>query len=412
MRTTNRLSSAVSICAAAVLASALSVGACSDSIHVGDSISDGGGDGGGGPTFTGDAGSGPTSSSSSSGATGKANALQCASNHCAPGYATCSDSTFSCDVDLTSNNNHCGSCSVACPNSSSDLNARSVCANGTCQLTCNVGFADCNGIIDDGCEQILDEVNNCGACGHACAAGQPCIDIAPFVSIGKCGCPDGKTWCGSSCVDLGSSDANCGACGNACPPPPSSLPPLGPNEHYGCVAGTCATPKCDDPGGYPPKGYADCNGNTVDGCEANVFGDNNNCGSCGTVCPAGETCAILQPSNMPGCACAPGSTKCTQASNPGFASCVDILTDKDNCGACGARCDGNDGVVCDNGVCVQLCPDGYAECNGDPRDPCETNIMTDPYHCGGCNTHCDATLPQPCQGGRCWTEDCDAGPVN
>jgi len=391
---------------AALLVAALSMQACADSIDVGTTVGpmpDGGGEGassgapGNGPVIAPDASLAPTA------------ALQCATSECAPGYATCALSTFTCDVNLQTDNNNCGACGVVCPNGGAVLNARSVCTDGQCKLTCNTGYADCNGILDDGCEQILDDVENCGACGHVCPTGEPCRDIAPFVPIGKCGCPDGQTWCGSACVDLDSSDANCGACGHVCPPPPDDAPALGDHMHYGCIEGQCGSPKCDDPSNFPPRGWANCNQDTGDGCESNVFADPNNCGTCGHVCPPGEICAILTPNNVVGCACAPGLTRCTQDSNPGFASCVDILTDIENCGACGARCDGSDGVICDNGVCVQLCPTGFADCNGDPRDGCETNTMTDPYHCGDCTTQCDVGLPQPCQGGKCWTKDCDAG---
>lgn len=397
-----RLSSAMGWSVAALLGGAFLVGACADSIDVGETM-----DAGTPDTAT----SGPTFVATEAGADGetKVEALQCATSNCAAGFGTCLDSKFTCDVDLNTNNNHCGSCDVSCPNGGQVLNARSICTNGQCVMSCNAGYADCNGIPDDGCEQVLDDPNNCGTCGHKCAADQPCIDIAPYVTIGKCGCPDGKTWCGSGCVDLSSNDKNCGTCGNACPPPPADAPALGDHMHYGCVSGECANPKCDDPSQFPPRGYANCNGDVGDGCEANVFADDKNCGTCGHVCPDGQTCAILSPNNVVGCACPAGLTKCTSDSNPGVASCVDILNDVENCGACGARCEGNEGVICDNGMCVQLCPDGYADCNGDPSDYCETNIMTDPYHCGGCTSECDHGLPQPCQGGKCQTEDCDGG---
>jgi cysteine-rich repeat protein len=44
-----------------------------------------------------------------------------------------------------------------------------------CALTCNQGFADCNGVAGDGCEvdTQADEAN-CGGCGKPCAANQTC----------------------------------------------------------------------------------------------------------------------------------------------------------------------------------------------------------------------------------------------
>ncbi|RLB57929.1 MAG: hypothetical protein DRI34_06375, partial [Deltaproteobacteria bacterium] len=77
---------------------------------------------------------------------------------------------------------------------------------------CPAGTMDCNGDPSDGCEtNTAGDVNNCGSCGHACAAGESCRQ-------GTCvsGCPDGLTDCGGECVDLGSDASHCGSCDNAC----------------------------------------------------------------------------------------------------------------------------------------------------------------------------------------------------
>jgi len=60
--------------------------------------------------------------------------------------------------------------------------------------------------------QCVDTFSNCGACGHACAAGQRC-------SQGACtsgACPAGFNDCSGSCYDLSNDRVHCGACGNAC----------------------------------------------------------------------------------------------------------------------------------------------------------------------------------------------------
>ncbi|MGM0557261.1 MAG: MopE-related protein [Myxococcota bacterium] len=68
----------------------------------------------------------------------------------------CDDAATECDgecVDLSSNTEHCGACGRTCeaPNAES-----SGCDGGSCQITCEDGFVDANGDLDDpdgdGCE--------------------------------------------------------------------------------------------------------------------------------------------------------------------------------------------------------------------------------------------------------------------
>lgn len=50
--------------------------------------------------------------------------------------------------------------------------------------TCGACAADCDGDASNGCEADLTSVDNCGACGNACAAGQICL------AGGECWDPD------------------------------------------------------------------------------------------------------------------------------------------------------------------------------------------------------------------------------
>lgn len=53
------------------------------------------------------------------------------------------------------------------PNASGGL-----CMDGLCMgLVCDPGFGNCNDDWSDGCELPLDSVDNCGACGESCVAG-------------------------------------------------------------------------------------------------------------------------------------------------------------------------------------------------------------------------------------------------
>ncbi len=88
-------------------------------------------------------------------ATGK---VQCASNAC---------------TELASDPENCGGCGTRCV-----LNhARAACSSGTCAVgACEEGFADCNGLPGDGCEESLrTSATSCGACKSACAAPNECF---------------------------------------------------------------------------------------------------------------------------------------------------------------------------------------------------------------------------------------------
>lgn len=105
------------------------------------------------------------------------------------------------------------------------------------------------------------------------------------------------------------------------------------NGTAACAAGAC-TLACN-------PGFADCDKNPADGCEINVNTDVNNCGGCGNICPTGAN-------GTPVCSAGKCSQACVQnawgtVSACGTA-CVNTLTDANNCGSCGNVCSG--GQVC------------------------------------------------------------------
>jgi hypothetical protein len=69
---------------------------------------------------------------------------------CAPGYANCDGNAANgCEVDLTEDPNHCGTCSTSC---GVPGDAIGVCVAGTCGSACPVGRYDCDGNAANGCE--------------------------------------------------------------------------------------------------------------------------------------------------------------------------------------------------------------------------------------------------------------------
>ena len=200
---------------------------------------------------------------------------------CPSGFTRCGDEC----VQLESDPSSCGTCGKLCEPPKSDDAAWSCgplvqppnttwgCATSSCTLQCNPLFGDCNGnLCSDGCEtDERTDPKNCGACGHACAAGQDCVQ-------GTCLCPPGTTRCGNRCVDVDIDPRNCGECGHRCPGPGGGVPGESANGSPTCSAGRC---------GYLCfTGFADCDGRIFNGCEVNIGSDPRHCGSCSTQCNA------------------------------------------------------------------------------------------------------------------------------
>ena len=277
------------------------------------------------------------------------------------------------------------------------------CNEGMCALDCeSVLLKNCDGIVDNGCESSVLDNQHCGACGVACADGLNCNYQDDSRSEIGCGCPPGKLECAGGCRDLSADDRNCGTCGNACD---LTEAPEYPNMYYGCLSNECGKLKC---GG----GFANCDGKLDNGCETSILSDDN-CGGCGTKCPAGEKCA-MDDRDRPMCMCGPGLTFCQEGEVNGLPQgyCADLRTSPDDCGACGVSCKAagggkNQAAVCDYGKCVVACIDGAADCNGAASDGCEIDTWRDPRNCGGCGITCDLTLGQACVAGTCVVEPCD-----
>jgi hypothetical protein len=322
--------------------------------------------------------------------------LACVQTECPPPYLTCPGERGLCNIDPRSNIEHCGACNAPCP--TAPLGTGSfVCSEGQCRLACPPFQADCNGVLNDGCEtSTISDPSNCGACGNSCDGG--------LCWLGACGCPNGLAQCADSCVDLSSDGLNCGACGVVCKPPEASDPRwiCGPsvtpkNTTWVCGEGACKL-SCK-----PEK--ADCNQDFCgDGCETSTASDPKNCGACGNECLAGQECVggkCLCPND--------GTTLCR-------GECVNLQNDPLNCGSCGSACldpnPKNGGPQCIQGECVHQCYPGFADCDGDLDNGCETNIRTSQRNCGSCGTECDIAAGQPCVEGVCLTKPCIGEQVN
>ena len=105
----------------------------------------------------------------------------------------------------------------------------------------------------------------------------------------------------------------------------------------------------------------------------------------------------------------------------GFADCdanvangceTDLNSTVTACGACGRACAlANATPTCRAGVCaVSLCNAGYGDCDGVAANGCETDLNATVGSCGACGRACAlANATASCAAGACAVASCAAG---
>jgi hypothetical protein len=176
--------------------------------------------------------------------------------------------------------------------------------------------------------------------------------------------------CAPMCAGRECGDDTCrGSCGS-CPPRSNSVPTC---SAAGRCSYACAT------------GFGDCDGNAANGCET-ALNSTMNCGACGRAC-SGATPVCNAMTGMCSTGCGAGQTRCAM-------SCVDTNTDVGNCGSCGRSCSLPNAVAgCSAGGCVVAsCNAGFANCDGNAANGCETPLNT-AMNCGACGRACSGATP-------------------
>jgi hypothetical protein len=150
-------------------------------------------------------------------------------------------------IDTDTDYFHCGGCGDACP-----VDRSNTCASGRCGCE---GYSanpcvEGSGCCSDGCRDLMNDVENCGECGHSCG-GLQCTEGQCLCSTEE-RCPEGEECCTGGCRDLSSDPESCGSCDHAC-----------------------------------ESGQECCDGQCV-----NTFTDVGHCGRCGNACSEGWTCCL------------------------------------------------------------------------------------------------------------------------
>ncbi len=318
----------------------------------------------------------------------------CSMGACAAGWADCDGNAANgCEVDLTADPSHCGSCATACVTA----NGAAACVHAVCQVaSCNAGFGDCDGLAGNGCEvSTATDTGSCGACGAVCAA-RPSATATCLG--GTCGfaCAPGQADCdgvaANGCeVDLTADGGNCGGCGVVC------------TQGRTCVSGACSTAVC-------AAGLADCDHDATNGCEVSLDGNASNCGSCGSACTYAHGVGACAVSHCSLASCVSGYANCNASATDGCE--VDLASTASSCGACGHVCVTANGTpACMASACaVAACNAGYADCDGSVANGCEAALGTSLGNCGACGAVCSfANASATCAAGVCALGTCNAG---
>jgi hypothetical protein len=241
---------------------------------------------------------------------------------------------------------------------------------GTCDKTTHtcedcVADADCGtapgaACCNKHCTNTKSDTLHCGSCTNACTGAQT-----------QC--------CNSVCSNPNTDANNCGGCGTVC----STL-----NASMATCGGAMCSWTCS-------SGFAHCMaGNT--GCDTNLGGSGKKL--CGTTCVAATSCCSNADCMTPP---APAACYNTAGSCSGVGgSCSYTL--KTGSKVCGATCCNAVNGTC-NSNCTLACTAGFADCDGDPSNGCETNLNTaNKKLCNGtcidkssCCTAADCNMPNP-----------------
>lgn len=326
----------------------------------------------------------------------------CVGNLCVTGCSAtraCPAGSTCCDGACVDLQSNTASCGT-CGNRCMAPNAVSSCMNGTCTVAmCTAPFADCDTSASTGCEVDTSRtVAHCGGCGMACA---PRAHTTATCTSSRCEytCDPGFADCDGDPSNGCEADTRSDTANCGACNRACSLP----NSVSGCAMGACTITTCN-------AGFGDCDSNASNGCETDTRTAVSHCGACGHACSA-------VPNGFPGCL----GSSCVASCVVGFQDCdgndtngceADIRSDATHCGACGRACAPAHATgMCAMGACrVTACTTGFADCDGDPSNGCEVDTQSDPSHCGGCATMCSvANATASCTAGACGVNTCTAG---
>lgn len=158
------------------------------------------------------------------------------------------------------------------------------------------------------------------------------------------------------------------------------------------VGSQCVIDFCDE-------GYDDCDADPSTGCETGLS-DNDHCGACDRPCELENATASCSKESCELEDCDQGFADCNNDSRDGCETSLDTWS---HCGTCDNLCSMPEtgSVTCEDGECVVIeCEPGWDSCTGDANAFCETRIDT-MDHCGSCDHQCNDNTSDHCEESEC-----------
>ncbi len=321
-----------------------------------------------------------------------------ATNTCAAGCRD--DAACSAGADGGAASRHCDTATHACVDCATDAHCPSgaLCVGSVCVAGCNAGrpcpaSQQCCG---GACVDPQSNIAHCGACDARCTiASGTAACMNGTCAVGACTAPnancDGNATNGCE-TDTSRDVMHCGGCAMPCA--------ARAHATASCGSGTCSY-VCE-------TGFADCDGDASNGCEADTRTSTAACGACGTRCDPPNATAACVASRCEVAACATGFGNCDGNATNGCET--DTRATVAHCGTCGTVCPGaaNAVAACAAGACATVCTAGYADCDGMAGNGCETDTRSSATHCGGCGRTCALpnTATSGCAASLCTVATC------
>lgn len=280
------------------------------------------------------------------------------------------------------------------------------CVSGRCQA------ASCTDKVKNGKETDVDcGGTECGTCDDGDSCIKPSDCESKVCKSGTCR----EATCGDKVKNGNETDVDCGGggcdpcdVGQACKSTDDCEQPPNPEEIVSCDDQVCTIacgPFVDD-----------CNQKAADGCETNLLTSQAHCGACRAACaPAnarGEcvagNCLIDTDAPDTNEGCLGSFANCNGETDDGCEA--DLMNDAETCGGCDTKCSSHNGTPdCDAGACFIDCDSGFDDCNQDVSDGCEADLAVSTLHCAECNNVCSAIPPEVpvCDGTQCVGVTCD-----